>query len=89
MNDFTQLLQQSAHEIREYGNSAKCSQHFEPEWLERLAQRLEKAGLAASNREAEQQIQLIAHTLIDSGPSTTECAPSFDLVLTALRKSRK
>lgn len=86
MSTYPTLLLQAAAEVREYKNT-RSAKSFGVEWLDRLADDMEKAGALADQEAIERAIDSLAYRLADSGPM--EVCPSFGKALDALQRSRK
>jgi len=89
MSQFTQLLRQSADEVREYRRTTPDAQTFGEACLETLARRLEFASSLDDETEVEREIDAIAYSIADSGPLNSGFAPSFHQALDALQRKRK
>ena len=86
MSPYSTLLLKGAAEVREY----KCTPNaksFGVEWLDRLANDMEKASALSDPQVIERAIDSIAYRLLDSGPAGA--FPSFGKALDALQRSRK
>lgn len=86
MNSVAALLSKGAEEIRAFAASPEAK-HFAPDWLERIAMRLDGARLLPSDS-IDREVQSIARMFLDSGPSWSEAAPSFGIVVDALHRAR-
>ena len=91
MNQFSDLLQKAAAEVRNYCAMSPDSKQFEVAWLLALAQQMEVASALESDAEVERKIDALHYSIIDSGPLalTERFAPSFDRAVDALQRRRK
>jgi hypothetical protein len=87
MNQFTQLLRQSANEVRDYQHTSADAHLFDVSWLDSLARRLEFASTLEDEAALELEVTAIFHSVTDSGP--TDCSPSLDKIADALQRRRK
>lgn len=89
MNSYAVLLQRGAEEAREFARSSPEAKAFSPDWLARLAERMEAASCLANDNEVASELEAIAHALTDSGPMSDDFSPSFGAALDALQRARK
>ena len=75
MEQISQLLIKGASELRRFRLSP-ASAHWGSEWLEQLAKSMESAA-PMPERKRRVEIQTIARSLMDSGPSDEAACPSF------------
>lgn len=87
MNSYIELLQRGAEEAREFARSSPEAKVFSPDWLARLADRMEAASCLSHDTEVERELEAIAHALTDGGPD--HFSPSFGAALDALQRARK
>jgi hypothetical protein len=86
MKSVAMLLCKGAEEIRAFAESPEA-RHFTPDWLERIAARLEAASLLPSES-IDREVQSIARLFLDSGPSWSEAPPSVGVAVDALHRAR-
>jgi hypothetical protein len=89
MTQLAPLLRKSADEIRTFSRVSPHAGAFGNDWLEMLACRLEVAAELGSDSAVEREVDAIAYSMIDSGPPSRDCSPSFSLALDALQRKRK
>jgi hypothetical protein len=86
MSQISSLLLQSAAELRAFSiNSPEASQ-FYPSWLEKLAVRLEDASRTTDPKLLRMSVEAIAYSMRDSGPFASQCAPSFNAAMAAIKR---
>lgn len=89
MNSYIALLQRGAEEAREFARSSPEAKAFSPDWLARLAKRMEAASHLSHDAAVERELEAIAYALTDSGPMSGHFSPSFGAALDALQRERK
>jgi hypothetical protein len=89
MNQYAELLLRSASEVREFLRNSPEAHSFGVVWLESLASRLEVASSIGDSNTVQREILAIAYSINDSAPLSSGFAPSFDIVLDALQRSKK
>lgn len=87
MNAYATYLIQGAAEVKAY-KSTPSAKSFGAEWLDRLANDMEKASDLSDQQAIEHAIDALAYRIIDSGP-LGDVFPSFSKALDTLQRSRK
>ena len=88
LNQFTELLQKAAAEVREYCATSAHAPKYGVDFLLTLAHDMEVAGAHDSDANVERALDGLAHAIIDCGP-LGDLAPSFWEAVGALDRRRK
>ncbi len=89
MNQFSNLLQKAAAEVRNYCATSPNARNVGADWLLSLAQGMEDASVLRNDTDVERAIDALAYAIIDCGPLGEPFAPSFGQALDALERRRK
>lgn len=89
MTNYSQLLKNSAQEVRKFAATSPEAIHHDPTWIESLAVRIEAASLLTDTENQIRAIDAIAYSLRGSGPESGKLSPSFEKALDALQRSKK
>jgi hypothetical protein len=89
MNQFSDLLQKAAAEVRHYCATSPNAREFGEDRLLLLAHDMEAASALTNDADVERAIDAILYWITDWGPLTEKFAPSFDQAADALYRRRK
>lgn len=87
MNTYSKLLFASITEIDRFSASGAGSQ-FDIDWYKDIKETIIKAAEASEDRQAEDIMELIGRSIVDSGPLTSSFAPSLDAARDAAYRKR-
>ena len=87
MNPYSKLLEQTLSEIEAYSESYK-GKEWPQDWYVRMKELITKAASEKNQNRAEELIDMVSWSIIDSGPFDLNFAPSFNYVQEALVRAR-
>ena len=88
MNPYTELLKASLEEIDQFSRS-EDGYEWKQEWYNQLKALVTKAANESRQERAEELMDMISWSIVDSGPLGKGFAPSIDQAQEALIKVRK
>ena len=88
MNRYSSLLEQSLVEIEAFSSSDK-GKEWSQDWYNRTKELIKKAASETDQSRAEELIDMVSWTIVDSGPFDLNFAPSINVVQEAMLIERR
>ena len=84
----TPLVLRAIDELQDYARTPTAKQ-WGSKWFDDLCFRLKRAISQPENQQFEVELHAVFHSLVDSGPSAAEAAPSLNEVMNAMQRRSK